>query len=374
MTIGKSAAAAVRSVRLIGGMVLMCYVAGHLANLAFGLVSLDLLDRLRSPIMAPWQTVPGQVLLYGALAAHLVLGLLAVAQRRSAASLNRSDLAQLALGFAIPLFLAWHVVRARGGIMLGADPPSYGVMLIGYWKNAPAYGLLQVLGLVAVWVHGCLGLYGWLRLHGWWPRVAPFLYPASFALPILALLGFVEAGKAALARFADPGAAWTVATRLALGKAAPVVPTMLAWRDRFLAIYAIAVAATLLVFALRALRRRGRAQLMHSGGLEIIASRGLSLLEIDRQGGIPHASACSGRARCGTCRVRVLDGITNLSPPGEAEAELLRHLHIEAADIRLACQAILVGPAVTIERLVPADLEDEAAREPHAEAVAVAAS
>jgi adenylate cyclase len=246
-------------------------------------------------------------------------------------------------------------------------------MLIGYWKNAPAYGLLQVLGLVAVWMHGCLGLCGWLRLHRWWPRVASFLYPAAFALPILALLGFVEAGKAALARYANPGAAWTVATRLALGKAARLVPTMLAWRNRFLVIYAMTAAAALLVFALNALRRRGCARLTHAGGLEIAASRGLSLLEIDRQGGIPHASACSGRARCGTCRVRVLDGISNLSLPSEAEAELLRHLHLEAADIRLACQAILVGPAVTIERLVPADVEVEAAREPDAEPAAVAA-
>jgi adenylate cyclase len=53
-------------------MVLMAYVTGHLTTLAFGLVSLDLLDRIRIPMMAPWQTGPGYVLLYGALASHLV--------------------------------------------------------------------------------------------------------------------------------------------------------------------------------------------------------------------------------------------------------------------------------------------------------------
>jgi hypothetical protein len=61
-----SAAAIVRSVRLTGGMVLMAYVTGHLTNLAFGLVSLDMLDRLRIPLMAPWQSLPCQILLYGA--------------------------------------------------------------------------------------------------------------------------------------------------------------------------------------------------------------------------------------------------------------------------------------------------------------------
>jgi adenylate cyclase len=87
----------------------------------FGLVSLDLLDRMRIPMMAPWRTGLGQVLLYGALASQLVLGLLAVAQRRSAASLNRSDLAQLMLGLLIPMFLAWHVLRSRSAAI---GPPT----------------------------------------------------------------------------------------------------------------------------------------------------------------------------------------------------------------------------------------------------------
>jgi adenylate cyclase len=72
--IRRSAATAVRSIRVVGGTVLMAYVTGHLTTLAFGLVSLDLLDRIRIPMMAPWGTGPGQVVLYGALASHLLLG------------------------------------------------------------------------------------------------------------------------------------------------------------------------------------------------------------------------------------------------------------------------------------------------------------
>jgi adenylate cyclase len=184
MKVPRSTAAAIRSIRLVGGMVLMVYVAGHLTTLAFGLYSLDLLDRLRIPMMAPWQTRPGQALLYGALASHLVLGLLAVAQRRSAVSLNRSDLAQLALGVLIPVFLAWHVLRTRGAVTLGGDHTTYGALMIAYWKVRPFYGLLQVLGLVVAWVHGCLGVYGWLRLRRCWPVTAPFLYPVAFFLPM----------------------------------------------------------------------------------------------------------------------------------------------------------------------------------------------
>jgi adenylate cyclase len=360
----RSIAAVVRMMRLAGGLVLMSYVTGHLTNLAVGLVSLDLIDRVRIPLMAPWQSIPGQILLYGALASHLSLGLLAVARRRSLASLNRSDAAQLVLGLLVPVFLTWHVLRTRGAIVLGGEHATYPVLMINYWKVAPFFGLLQVLGLAAAWVHGCLGLYGWLRLRLWWPVVAPFLYPIAFVLPILALLGFVEAGKQALARFAS-GGDWPLQVRIALTKFAVLGSRLQIWRDRFLLGYAIAVISACLIFAWRAAQHRRRtARVIHAGGRQIAASRGLSLLEIDRQQGMPHASLCSGRARCGTCRVRVLDGMENLSPPGAAETETLGRLHLAEPDVRLACQAILVGPRVSIERLVPASDEEEEARAP----------
>ena len=366
----RSAAAIVRSVRLTGGMVLMAYVTGHLTNLAFGLVSLDMLDRLRIPLMAPWQSIPGQILHYGALTSHLGLGLFAVARRRSVASLNRSDAAQLALGLLIPVFLAWHVLRTRGAIVLGGEHATYAVLMINYWKVTPFFGLLQVLGLVAAWVHGCLGLYGWLRLRQWWPVVAPFLYPVAFALPILALLGFVEAGKQALVRFAGSDN-WPLQVRIALEKFAVLAPKLQVWRDYFLLGYATAAFAACLLFATQAIRHRRRtARVIHAGGHQIAASRGLSLLEIDRQQGMPHASLCSGRGRCGTCRVRVLDGMKNLSPPGAAETETLSRLHLCESDVRLACQAILLGPLVSIKRLVPASAEDEEVRAPSRDGIA----
>jgi adenylate cyclase len=352
-------------------MVLMAYVTSHLTDLAFELVSLDLIDRLRIPLMAPWQSIPGQILLYGALASHLSLGLFAVARRRSLASLNRSDAAQLVLGLLIPVFLTWHVLRTRGAIVLGGEHATYAVLMINYWKVTPFFGLLQVLGLVTAWVHGCLGLYGWLRLRRWWPVVVPFLYPVAFVLPILALLGFVEAGKQALARFAGHDGDWVLQVRVALAKFAPLAPGLQIWRDRFLLGYAIAVISACLIFAWRAAQHRRRtARIIHAGGWQIAASRGLSLLEIDRQQGMPHASLCSGRARCGTCRVRVLDGMDNLSRPGAAELETLRRLSLSEAEVRLACQAILVGPRVSVERLVPASDEEEEARAPSADRTA----
>jgi adenylate cyclase len=214
-------------------------------------------------------------------------------------------------------------------------------------------------------VHGCLGFYGWLRLRRWWPAVAPFLYPVAFALPILALLGFVEAGKEALIRFAGGDGDWRLQVHIALARFAALAPRLRIWWDRFLFGYAIAAGAAFLIFAGQAMRhRRCTARVIHAGGRQIAASRGLSLLEIDRRQGMPHASLCSGRARCGTCRVRVLDGRQNLSSPGAAEAETLARLHLSEPAIRLACQAILIGPRVVIERLVPASAAVEEGRAP----------
>ena len=52
---------------------------------------------------------------------------------------------------------------------------------------------------------------------------------------------------------------------------------------------------------------------------------------------------CRGRARCGTCRVRVQEGQENLSVPSPFERKRLPDAR---ADLRLACQANVRGPVV----------------------------
>jgi adenylate cyclase len=359
------AAGIIVSIRLIGGMVLMLFITCHLSNLALGLVSLDLMEAWRPRVLAAWQTYPGLALLYGALASHLVLGLVALAKRRSTASFRTTDVAQLTLGLLIPVLLALHVLAMRGTVALGGAHVSYGLALVIYWKLVPFYGLNQVLVVVIAWVHGCLGLYGWLRLRAWWPSIAGFLYPVAFALPILALLGFVEAGKQAMARYDGGDPVWAKAIETAAAKMAQVGAPLDPWENRFLIVYAIALAVVVGGFAVRVVKqRRQHAGVGYVGGPTIAGARGLSILEISRQADIPHASACSGRGRCGTCRVRVVTGLEQLSPIEAREAKTLQRIGATEADIRLACQALLIGGRVTVERLVPAEAEEEAARHP----------
>ncbi len=52
-------------------------------------------------------------------------------------------------------------------------------------------------------------------------------------------------------------------------------------------------------------RRAGVVQLTYSDGQTVSQPTGLSVLEMSRIGGVPHASVCGGRGRCSTCRVKV---------------------------------------------------------------------
>ncbi len=64
---------------------------------------------------------------------------------------------------------------------------------------------------------------------------------------------------------------------------------------------------------------------------------GESVLAAALRAGLPFTHACGGRARCSTCRIRVLEGDAAVPAPEGEEAALRERLKL-APDIRLACQ------------------------------------
>ncbi|MFX7784357.1 2Fe-2S iron-sulfur cluster-binding protein, partial [Acinetobacter baumannii] len=78
--------------------------------------------------------------------------------------------------------------------------------------------------------------------------------------------------------------------------------------DRFLIFYLALLGAVLLARALRALheRRGGTITLSSTNGRTLRVPKGLSVLEASLRHNVPHASVCGGRARCSTCRIRVI--------------------------------------------------------------------
>ena len=81
-----------------------------------------------------------------------------------------------------------------------------------------------------------------------------------------------------------------------------------------------------------------------------LKNRRKSILDLAMDNDIEIYSECGGRARCSTCRIRVLGGIENVLPRKPREAKLAERLGWDD-EIRLACQTRIVGD-VAVERLV----------------------
>jgi adenylate cyclase len=360
-----------RRVRLATGLFLLLFVAGHLCNLAIGLVSVDAMERWRSVLLAPWQTRLGQASLLTAVIIHAGLGLASLASRHSLA-MSRTDWVQLLLGLATPPLLVNHVVGlAVASDLVASFSPNYGYVLAVYWRYAPLLALQQLLVVVIVWVHGAIGLYSTLVLRPVWPRLAPIVIPILFAIPILALLGFAHAGEGVLARLATD-AGWQALVEQNLLTLQEMGHRLAVIQEGVFLGYGAAVAMALAVLAANILRRSTtRVVVSYDRGLTANGRVGMSVLEVSRANHIPHASVCGGRARCGTCRI-IVPADADLDPLAEAELETLRRVKAPP-DARLACQAHLLGRPVSVRRIYPAFVDAEAAREPDSWAAAAEA-
>ena len=283
--------------------------------------------------------------------------------------MSRTDWVQLLLGLATPPLLVNHVVGGQETSDLTARiSADYGFVLAIYWRYAPLLALQQLLVVVIVWAHGAIGLYSTLVLRRSWRRLAPIVVPILFAIPIAALLGFAHAGEAVLARLATD-TAWralidqNLQIRQEMGHRLDVI------EGGVFLVYGMAVALAVGILAVSILRRRRtRVVVSYDGGLTAVGRVGMSVLDVSRANDVPHACVCSGRGRCGTCRI-IVPADADLDP--SAEAELATLLRVKAPpDARLACQAHLLGRPVSVRRVYPALVDAEAAREPESWSVA----
>jgi len=357
----------VRSLRLVTGLVLMAFVAGHLANLAIGIHSLAAMEAWRAHLMDPWRSGLGQWLLLGSVLVHVALGLYSISARRSLA-MSGTDVAQLVLGLLTPPLLLNHVVVTYMADQVTPDFDSaYGMMLAIYWKFSPSYAFQQLFVVVIVWIHGALGLYSWLVLKPLWRRIGALVLPVLFAVPILALVGFAESGKEVLEKLAnDP--AWKTHLTDNIVAIVKFTSQLEVFQARVLTGYGALLALALAVLAARMLRdRMTPVRIDYDGGLSAQGRRGLSVLELSLLNDVPHAHVCSARGRCGTCRVHVDAGGQSLSPLNDIERGTLERVSEGkpvGEGIRLACQARVLGPGVAVTRLLPPYADASAARQP----------
>jgi adenylate cyclase len=345
----------IRGLRLTTGLILFSFASCHLLNHSFGIRSIAAMQAASEVLLAPWQTTPGLWLLYGSFITHASLGLYALYRRRHL-RMPAAEAWQLALGLTIPLLVIPHAAGIRIGQSIYGLDYDFARVVHAIW-DSPLSVTRQYSLLLVLWVHGCIGLRAWLAAKPWYPRAASPLASLALLVPVLALIGFTNAGLDMLdAVQRDPG----LVAKLAIGPpgtaagvrlpAAQGITGLMSWS------YLGLVGATL---ALRLARdwhaRRFRAvRIGYPGGRTVTVSLGFSILEASRWAAIPHTSVCGGRGRCSTCRVRIVEGADALPPPGEAEVRTLARIGNPVA-VRLACQVRPRGD-VRIEPLVrPSD-------------------
>lgn len=327
-----------RQVRLACGLVLFAYLLSHFLNHALGNISLDALQAGVVIHAGFWQSFPVAEIFYSAVTIHGVLGIWALYERRQFRWRAIEPL-QLVLGLSIPALIVAHVVAIRLGQNLFDIDRSYPQVFYS-WLSSPWRTWSMYLVVVVSWLHGCIGLYFWLRLKAYFKRVAPYLLAAAVLIPTLALLGIFQGKREVEAKLASPQ--WQAAnlneTRLGTE---PQQQTLGDLTDQLLIGYAALLAIVLAARGIRQVteRRAGMINLTYGDDRKVRVPMGLSVLEASLRHHVPHASVCGGRARCSTCRIRITSDIGNLPEPSAREAFILSRIGAGADPaVRLACQ------------------------------------
>lgn len=337
--------------RSSSALIMLVYVTCHLGNHILLLISIPFADRAHHFLIDPWRTIAGTTLLLTAVLAHYANALWSIYVRRSLV-MPRWGWWQLGLGLSIPLILMLHLSSTRiSEVELGVVS-DYSSVLLRLWVLVPWKGVAQIVLLSVVWAHAAIGIHFWLQTKQWYPRWRPFLAIMAIIWPVLALAGYVSAGNQMLRTAQQAG---FVASELVR---AHINPAASAWANRVaLMLILTHIGLVSLAFAARGVRRQFERQkqpplLTHANGRTIYIRPGATVLEALNENHIPHAQVCGGRARCTTCRVRVIKGRDALPAPAPVEARALARI-AAPDDCRLACQIRPVADLSIIPLLLP---------------------
>ncbi|MGA7791329.1 MAG: adenylate/guanylate cyclase domain-containing protein [Xanthobacteraceae bacterium] len=323
--------------RLASALVMLAFVICHLSAHCLLLVSFEDAEATRKVLMYPWRTDLGTAILLAAFVVHFSNALWSIYIRRSL-RLSRWEWMQLALGLSIPALLMFHVMATRVAEQLLDVTTYYNTVFIVQWLMFPWLGAVQMIAVVTVWTHACIGMHYWLRTKRWYANWRPLLFGFALLLPSLALAGYVTGGNQVLREAkSDPD---FVASSLGDSNVTPQITAEVNRMGEFG--WGIWLGLVLLPFAGRGIRgwvyrRRKPPMLSHASGRRVPVLPGSTVLETLRAHGIAHASVCGGRARCTTCRVLVTKGLDRLPVAAGLEAKALARIGATPG-MRLACQ------------------------------------
>ena len=325
--------------RLYSGLVLFSFALLHFLNHGFGVYSVGLMEEMRDLRVVLWRSLPGTILLYGAALVHVSLALYKTAKRRTL-RMPAWEALQLLLGILIPYYLIEHAVATRGTHEIFGVEDDYTHELSVLW---PGLVSNQSILLLLVWLHGIIGIHYWLRFRPWYPQAFPYLLSVAVAIPAMALWGWIDAARRLWLLGQDEGF-FTPEQAVFITEITGIVR----WALIVLLLIALAIPVA---FRIRQ-KLSGSVAVTYPGDLKVRSPPGATLLEISRLHGIPHASVCGGRARCSTCRTKIVTGLDTLAPPDENETAVLSRVGADD-DVRLACQIRPAGD-LSVRPLLPA--------------------
>ncbi len=347
-----------RAIRIWSGLFMLAFVTSHLANLSLGLISIEAMDAARPYLTGLWTRADAGILLLASLVSHFALGLWAF-YRRPTLRTNTQDIVQLMTGLLVVPLLATHAVGIsmadNAGLHLG-----YADAIRLFWLQAPTVGLLQVIMLSVVWVHGCAGLFTWLRSKENAVRLLYWLYLGAVIVPVVALLGYAEAGREMLM-------AQQLGAGLAQNPPMPegVIVPFAQIKQVTNAVITGSIILVILTFVARFVRlamlKTQEVILVRNGSTEMISNSSVSMLEGFQHNDQLHANLCAGRGRCGTCSVRIINSEFPLPSPSDLELRTLYKVGAPEGS-RLACQLKPHGGKIEVLALYPADYTFEDAR------------
>src|SRR5438477_921805 len=327
-----------RQVRLASGVVLFAYLVSHFVNHALGNISMEALASGVYWHTLFWHSLPVTLIFYAACIVHTGLGIWALYERRQFRWKAIEPL-QLVLGLSIPAMIITHVIGVRLGHSLYGHEILYPQVFFAYWIAWPPSKMWMMFAvLVIAWTHGCIGLYFWLRMKTFYKTAAPYLLAAAILVPTLAMLGLYQGGRNVVD---SDSVEWREENLKPSQTGTSAEKAVLNDVTNYLLIgYFGLLIIALLAKCARALheRRGGMVNLTYGNGKTVRVPKGLSVLEASLRNNVPHASVCGGRARCSTCRIRVIGDHTGLPEPSQREAFVLNRVGTADPSIRLACQ------------------------------------
>jgi adenylate cyclase len=342
-----------RQIRLASGAVLFTYLVSHFLNHALGNVSMEALTSGVYLHTLFWQSLPVSIVFYTACLVHTALGIWALYERRQFRWKAIEPL-QLVLGLSIPALIITHIVGVRLGHTLFGHEKLYPQVFFAYWIAWPASKVWMMFAvLVIAWAHGCIGLYFWLRMRAFFQTAAPFLLAAAVLIPTLAMLGLYQGGRGVVDSDSVEWRKENLTTAQVGTNAQQAVLNDI--ENYFLIGYFGLLALTLLAKGARAIheRRGGMVSLSYGNGRTVRVPKGLSVLEASLRNNVPHASVCGGRARCSTCRIRIIGDCSELPEPSQREAFVLGRVGATDPSIRLACQLRPTGDLSFFQLFLP---------------------